>query len=74
MLAWMCVSSAESIFAIILLSVACPVGTYHNASLDVCQYCSRGSYQDLEGQRYCFMCRPGQTSPDGATHKTQCKQ
>ena len=39
MLAWMCVSSADSIFTIILFSVACSVGTYHNACLDVCQFC-----------------------------------
>ena len=55
-------------------TVACPVGTYHNTSLDVCQFCSKGSYQDLEGQLFCFMCRPGMTSQDGATHETQCKQ
>ena len=55
-----------------LSSVACPVGTYHNTTIDVCQFCTKGSYQNQEGQLFCLMCRPGETSPDGATHLSQC--
>lgn len=52
--------------------IACPPGTFHNSSLNVCQYCMNGHYQDLEGQLTCRTCSIGNVLTDGATSSSQC--
>ncbi|XP_053401221.1 uncharacterized protein LOC123549544 [Mercenaria mercenaria] len=54
------------------ICISCPPGTFHNITLNVCQYCTMGYYQDNNGQIACHMCDPGRTSPDGATSSNQC--
>ena len=41
--------------------VYCPIGTFFNVVNEVCEPCSHGSYQPLEGQLSCLVC-PHNTS------------
>ncbi|XP_068737640.1 uncharacterized protein [Montipora capricornis] len=53
--------------------VACPVGTFHQLSPSSCISCSRGNYQDEEGQLSCKPCGKGHTtSAGGASSITLC--
>ncbi|XP_068689881.1 uncharacterized protein [Montipora foliosa] len=60
--------------------VACPVGTFNNISRVVnkqesssCTPCSRGTYQDEEGQRNCKPCDKGKTTQSlGASLRQDC--
>ncbi|XP_031559986.1 uncharacterized protein LOC116296157 isoform X2 [Actinia tenebrosa] len=54
--------------------VACPVGTYHNTTLDRCIDCNKGWYQETEGQESCSACPVGMSTVGSkAKNKTDCK-
>lgn len=53
--------------------VKCPRGTFHNKSLNSCQLCKTGYYNDREGQVDCTMCPSYQsTRKSGSKSKQEC--
>ncbi|XP_076362747.1 sushi, von Willebrand factor type A, EGF and pentraxin domain-containing protein 1-like isoform X2 [Tachypleus tridentatus] len=55
--------------------VQCPLGTFHNRSSDVCDFCPIGEFQDEEGQIKCKLCPEGSlTEETGTKNSTKCKE
>ena len=55
------------------LIVACSVGTSYSQKYSTCTWCSRGTYQDEEGQLRCKPCGEGKTTDEfGADSGDKC--
>lgn len=56
-----------------MCTVQCPRGTFHNKSLNSCQLCRIGYYNDREGQVECVMCPSYQSTRKlGTKSKDEC--
>lgn len=56
-----------------LFLVQCPKGTFHNKTLNSCQPCKLGHYNDKEGQTDCQKCQSyHSTRKLGAKFKEEC--
>lgn len=65
--------NANGQFKLSLITVQCPRGTFHNKSLNSCQLCKLGHYNDKEGQVDCQNCpRYQSTRKLGAKKIEEC--
>ena len=54
--------------------VACPAGTFFHQESSSCTACSKGTYQDKEGQSSCKPCSDGETTDKkGAESANDCE-
>ena len=54
--------------------VKCPVGTFFNVVIELCEPCAMGTYQPSEGQQTCFFCPTNtSTTHNQSTSVAQCK-
>lgn len=67
------ISILKNFIILIECTVQCPRGTFHNKSLNSCQLCRIGYYNDREGQVDCMMCPTYQSTRKlGAKSKEEC--
>ena len=68
-----CYHQWDTFKSIFFLIVACPVGSFYHQEFSNCTLCSRGTYQDEEGQLSCKTCSKGKTTQGhGAGSSKEC--